>query len=312
MGKRIEMLWSGGWDSTFMLCKLLREYDEVQPYYIRFGRTNEEYEVKAIREIINLVQGHKEIQCKLLPVKFVDVKNIVIPKWLFDIWEKYTGEPYSVSKQYLFLAAFAMKHKGIAVGQERYYKTPGHLTRFMYEKGHMKFTDDGTGYFDKKDCDRDAYALFGNAVYPVCLDSELMMRDKAQAWGMMDIMGKSWFCYHPVNGKPCGMCGPCKVKMKQHMDFLFDKFYFNCSLVLNYLYHSGLKAKDGMSFAVLFEVYIRDVRSRFLSNKYLQYENIFRLFEFMLMHPPVRYRFLKKPLVRENKTDFGQGLYIFP
>lgn len=322
MGKRIEMLWSGGWDSTFMLCKLLREYDEVQPYYIRFHRSGEEMEMKAINEITDLLEEHKNLKGRLLPVTYVEHTSIKFPGWLVEAWKKYRDEPYTVSKQYLFLAAFAIKHKGIAVGQERYYEKPGHITRLMYKKGHMKFRDDGTGYFNKKDCDKDVYALFGNAVYPVCLDSELMMKDKAEAWGMMDIMDKSWFCYQPINGKPCGMCGPCKVKMKQHMDFLFDPFLLSCGLVDNYLFESCMKTRNGTWMFALFERYVREFRSKAVfntSNDFAKrvflnhYQKEIALFEYMIKNPPIKHRFFRngraKPVSFIGKIFNVKDLY---
>lgn len=266
--KKIEILWSGGWDSTFMLCKLMREYDEIQPYYILFNRDGEEYELKAIQNILNTISLHKEIQCNILPVIYIKSDNIKIPSWLYKCWEKYSKEPYEVSSQYLTFAAFAFKHKGIAVGQERYYEIPGHMTRLMYEKGHMKFTPDGVGYFNPKDCQKEVYALFGNAIYPISLYSELMMKEKIEEWGYKDIIKHIHFCYHPINGFPCGMCGPCRVKIKQHMDFLFKPENLKNGMVCNYIYKNNLKDKYGRPLWVVFEDYIRSFKSTLLETSF--------------------------------------------
>ena len=261
MSKKIEVLWSGGWDSTFMLLKLAREYDVIQPYYILFNRPGQEHELEAIRKISERIKAQEEIKCNILPVIYVKKEDILEPLWLRRCWEKYKDEPYAVASQYLTLAAFAMQHKGIAVGQERYYETPGQMTRLMYEKGHMRFTRDGVGYFDKSGCQKDVYALFGNAVYPVALFSELMMKEKAEEWGWQDIMGHSWFCYYPVYGKPCGLCGPCRVKIRQRMDFLFSEDNLKAGMVFNYINANNLRDRYGQPLNAAFEEYVRVYKS---------------------------------------------------
>lgn len=266
--RKIEILWSGGWDSTFMLLKLAREYDVIQPYYILFNRSNQEYEINAIHNVLNKIAGHKEITCHILPVIYVRKEDIVEPLWLRLCWEKYKDKPYSVAPQYLTLAAFAMNHKGIAIGQERYYEIPGHMTRLMYEKGHMLFTKDGVGYFDSRRSNKEVFALFGNAIYPVSLYSELMMKDKVIEWCCQDIMKDAWFCYYPINGKPCGLCGPCRVKIKQCMDFLFSSENLKIGMVCNYIYKNNLKDKYGRPLWVVFEDYIRSFRSNLLETSF--------------------------------------------
>ena len=29
----------------------------------------------------------------------------------------------------------------------------------------------------------------------------------------------TWFCAHPINGKPCGLCSPCEGVMQANMGF---------------------------------------------------------------------------------------------
>lgn len=255
--RRIELLWSGGWDSTFMLCKLAREYDRIQPYYIKFGRPGQAEEMDAMDRITKALAAHREIACEVMPVKIVPDDEIHVPGWLASCWEQFRGEPYKVGHQYLWLAAFAMGHKGIAVGQERYYETPGHLTRLMYELGHMKWTKEGVGYFDRRDCDKRVFALYGNAVYPVSLFSEPMMKEKAEEWGLMDVMRESRFCYHPINGVPCGICVPCRTKIRQHMDFLLSDDSRKRFYICEALERLGGKESD-MPWDILYKVFLEN------------------------------------------------------
>ncbi len=46
-------------------------------------------------------------------------------------------------------------------------------------------------------------------------DAEVIAREK----GWIEIMKKTWFCFTPVNGKPCGICNPCKDAMNEGMEW---------------------------------------------------------------------------------------------
>ena len=262
---KIEMLWSGGWDSTYMLCMEARKPITIKPYYIVFHRPGEKEERAAMVRILKKMKEHKEFKARILPVKYVDSSKIVITDEVRSAFEKYKGKPYKVGGQYLILAAFALQHKGIYLGQERYYETPGHLTKLMYEKGHMKFTDDGVGYFNESDCDKDVFLLFGNYTYPIAKKTELIMQEDAEHLGFMDIMDETWFCYTPTkDGKPCGACLPCVVKYNQHLYNLLPveaqaraevknnlpEFFGGRDL--RKLFESYCQYKDGYSFETIF------------------------------------------------------------
>ena len=221
---KIEILFSGGFDSTFMLCLLARTKTiPIQPYYLDIKRHIRNDERRAIKNIINVLQKKTDLKAKILPVKFIDQKYFVPSDDVQQAWEKYKDLPYEIGGQQRYLAEFSKIHHGICWGQERYLETPGHMTRLLMDKGNWKFTNDGVGYFTKEDCDPDVFLLFGNLIAPVAKYSEPMMWSKIKEWGYEDVFKHIRFCYYPVDGKPCGMCLPCQVKLKQKMDFLFTK-----------------------------------------------------------------------------------------
>lgn len=252
--KKIEMLWTGGWDSSFLLCKLAQEYDEVQPYYIKFGRPGQKQEIEATERIMSLLPFHPAIAGKVLPVRMIDSKDINIPKWMYASFESFHHK-YKLGGQWLTIGAFAAQHPGIAVGKVRHYDQPGPLSRLLMEKGHIVFTSDGVGYLQKNRSDKNVYAVFGNAVYPVANITELEMKDMAEAWGVTDIMRSTWFCYYPIDGEPCGTCTPCVMKKLQHMDFLLPvnsqkRFFVRQSL-------DRLKQDSGSKNSEVFDLLIK-------------------------------------------------------
>lgn len=258
--QKIEILWSGGWDSTFMLCLLARTKEAViQPYYLNIKRHIQKDEHRAMREIMKVVRIKKDLKAKILPVKIVKQEYFKPSDEVVVAWKKYRGKPYLIGGQQQFIAEFSKSHKGICWGQERYLETPGHMTQLLLDKGNWKFTDDGVGYFTKEDCDPDVFILFGNLTCPIAKYSEPMMWEKIQEWGYEDVFKHICFCYYPIDGKPCGMCVPCKVKMKQKMDFLFDDNAFKRYRIYNEL--SKIKEtlsgfSDWLDMATCFNLYV--------------------------------------------------------
>lgn len=239
MNNKVEVLWSGGFDSTFMLCFLARNTKSlVQPYYLDIDRSIRRDERSSLSVLQKVMRRFPELNnirsVKIVPQKFFVPGNDVV-----SAWNKYSGEPYKIGGQQKFISEFSKKHIGIAWGQERYFDTPGHMTRLLLEKGNWKFTSDGVGYFDKDVCDKDVFVLFGNLVCPIAKFSERMMWEKIIEWGYRDIFRHIKFCYYPIDGKPCGMCIPCQVKMRQKMDFLFDG-----NAVRRYEVYNHLKQND--------------------------------------------------------------------
>lgn len=222
--EKIEVLWSGGWDSTFMLCLLAKTKDAViQPFYLDIHRHIRKRELMAVSAILKVLRKKKDLKAVIRPVRYVDMKYFSPAQDVLDAFDKYKSEPYLIGGQQRYIAEFSKSHKGICWGQERYLETPGHMTRLLYEKGHMKFDKDGVGYFDRDDCDPDVFTLFGNLSCPVAKYSELMMWDKIREWHYEDVFSHISFCYYPVDGKPCGVCLPCRVKLKQGLTWFFDE-----------------------------------------------------------------------------------------
>ena len=253
--KRIELLWSGGWDSTFMLCKLAWENEaKIQPYYLDIDRPGRKEEHRAMRQIMAVLRTKKDLKGKILPVKIIPQKYYVPSEDVEQAWRKYNGEPYKVGGQYRHIAQFAKQHTGICWGQERYLETPGHMTLLLLDKGGMHFTEDGIGYFVKEEADPDVYTLFGNLVCPIARYSEPMMWDVIRERGYKDVFEHIHFCYYPIDGKPCGMCFPCQTKLKQQMDFLFSDEALACGRVMQML--ECLPHKEGKGISDLPELFM--------------------------------------------------------
>ena len=230
-----ELLWTGGWDSTFRLCQLARKECDVQPYYLILNRPCVEEEQNAISTILPLLRSKRGVRANIRDVQFIDYRDVAIPDDIQSAWEQFKGPPFALGGQYRFLSVFAREHPGIELGQERYWKKIGHLRSLLLEKGHMRVSSEGTGYFVKEDCDPAVWTLFGNMRMPISEMHEREMALLIRRWGYQDVMDHVWFCYTPVDVKPCGLCEPCLTKHKNGMDRLLGTEAIRRATLYNYL-----------------------------------------------------------------------------
>ncbi len=60
--------------------------------------------------------------------------------------------------------------------------------------------------------------LFRRFSFPVLDQTKLDMERGAREAGFSELMERTWFCFRPRNGQPCGRCHPCQVAIKEGME----------------------------------------------------------------------------------------------
>ena len=122
MQKKINLLWTGGFDSTFRLCQLSRMDNViVQPVYFRFKTTrkNEYREIEAQAKILSLLLSRPETKATILsPIRFHEDD---LPEDLETdkAYEKLTHLPGSkIPGQNKNLAKLALVFPNIEIGRE--------------------------------------------------------------------------------------------------------------------------------------------------------------------------------------------------
>src|SRR5690606_2634206 len=82
------------------------------------------------------------------------------------------------------------------------------------------------GYYyvlDPENSSIDAQRIFGNFHFPLLEYTKIRMKKEAEEGGVIDLMNRTWFCYFPVNGEPCGICNPCVYSIDEGMGYRFNK-----------------------------------------------------------------------------------------
>lgn len=82
---------------------------------------------------------------------------------------------------------------------------------------------DGIGYLDKEKSSNEGKLVLGNFRYPIIEKTEKQMLNIIKQEKYEEIMKHIWFCHRPIDGKPCGICHPCCVKVESGMEFLLPQ-----------------------------------------------------------------------------------------
>ena len=218
----VNVLWTGGWDSTFRVITLSRLPVTLKTYYVVYPhRRSRDYELKAIREIFDIIKNDPKTLCKLEPVNIVKFEDIPPDREISDSFKKIT-EKVLIGPQYEYLARFAKTvgtlEIGIEVGglAEAMFRDMGNLIEISNEIPALRHS-----MLEKNGTDEDLYRVFHHFTYPLLQMSKLEMKEEAIKEGFIDTMYKTWFCHFPRNGKPCGTCFPCHFTIE---DGLGERF----------------------------------------------------------------------------------------
>ena len=223
--KKINILWTGGWDSTYRILCLMNKEVSIQPYYLKDNRKSEDYELKAIEKITKEIRNHSLKKCTLLDLITLDVSEIAEDKEITNAYKNILKNDYFGS-QYDWLARFAntIKNIELAIHQDDkaflIIKKYGN-TKVIYDEIYGKYE-----ILDKSKSSDDLIKVFGNYCFPVLDSSKMEMKRWAESTQLIDIMNMTWFCYHPKNEKPCGTCNPCIYTIEEGLEYRFSKRAF--------------------------------------------------------------------------------------
>lgn len=213
----VNLLWTGGWDSTFRLLSLvIAENRIVQPHYIvDVARQSSILEMATMGKI-KACLDMKDVGYRVLPIKVVPLYDITIDKVFSEAHSRLKLRSH-LGSQYAWLASYArscgIDDLELSIHQD---DTAEVFVRDSVESvhGNWKLSDAA---------DRDVQTLFGNVRFPLLRLSKLHMKDIAREQGFLDMLELSWFCHQPVADKPCGRCNPCRYTIEEGMSYRFPR-----------------------------------------------------------------------------------------
>lgn len=227
----VNIFWTSGWDSTYMLLQLLHDGYIVQPIYIvNPARRSRRFEIKAMSDIATAIQAHRHkhptsLPGQILPLQMYN-RNDITPDP--DITQSYhtIREHVDLGYQYEYLARFAAEHHdkfpSIALGIERPNGEFSSCTAAVESNGAFVLQGDFM-VLDLKQSTNSLKLLFQYFTFPIAEITEVQMLQNVKRWHFEDIMKHAWFCHKPIDGQPCGFCRPCQQKMECRMEWLLPE-----------------------------------------------------------------------------------------
>jgi hypothetical protein len=208
----VNLLWTGGWDSSFRLLQLLLQHRrEVVPHYLLDPtRASTRAELEAMEQIRGaLFEKHPHTQALLRPLHKFDIAMLAPDATITEAFRKIVGERF-IGSQYDWLARFC-KQLGIAELELAAGHRGGRIQGIIGSMV-MKTTDNGDVSYrlDPAHSDTKEFAIFGGFSFPLFELNKQETGTIAAEQGWLEILRMSWFCHKPGKGnEPCGYCNPC-------------------------------------------------------------------------------------------------------
>lgn len=241
--EKVTLLFTSGWDSTFRFLQLCQYEIEIQPIYIiDKGRQSNTIEQEQIAKIIS--EAKKRFKATINDVIFYEwdwilktCKNESISKAFDVLYSK-----YNIGTQYRIFALLTNY-----LGDEKFecavvHQYHGKVENAIIGEGKMGVIE--AGVLPERYCvvpvggDDNVYKVFGNLILPVIKMTKKEEEQIAKENGWIDIMELTWFCFAPINGKPCGLCSPCDDAMNTGMEWRMPAIskwrYHNRKIIFRY------------------------------------------------------------------------------
>jgi len=197
----VNILWTGGWDSTFRMIQLAVSGAVIQPYYVidtaRISSLTEIRQMYIIKDDLSL----KYKDCEIRDIKLIELSRIDIPDKYVKVQKKLLKDSY-IGSQYIWLAALSEQIEDLELSIHKD-DTAEYFVRKLVNK--------------EKGPESDEFTIFGRLKFPILDYTKPEMEEEAKTTGDLDILYKSWFCHKPINNTPCGICNPCRYTIAEGM-----------------------------------------------------------------------------------------------
>ncbi len=207
-----NVLWTGGWDSTFRVLELaIVKKETIQPYYILDqARTSTQFELHAMEQIKErMIEKFPSIKDSIKALVTIDKNDIPANEQITKDYKKLLLIS-DLGSQYEWLGRYA-ESNGLN-DLELCIHLDDKATDFI-NASVKKVDGKGDSYYVllPEDMAYPELNIFRYYRFPILRMTKVQMGEIAKEHGFHEIMEQTWFCHNPrKDGTPCGICNPCK------------------------------------------------------------------------------------------------------
>ena len=207
-----QLLWTGGWDSSFRLMQLLLvERRPVQPIYIiNLDRRSMPQEMRTMTSMRRQLRARLDDPELMLPTQML-LQQEVPPRPDLAAVTAAIREKTHVGTQYAIFSGIAevMGWEGVEICMQ------AHEGGVVSDLHRLVFAEEVGGRLT----DAPEARIFRHWSFPVLHITKTEMAAIAREHGFYDLLVQRWFCHQPVMGKACGRCIPCQRANREGVDF---------------------------------------------------------------------------------------------
>ncbi len=213
MSTTINILWTGGWDSTFRVLDAVAKGCAIQPHYIvDRGRSSHAIEFLTVGRITQkVIERYPNAQ--IAWPRLIDGADIPADPDITAAFTRLASQSY-LGGQYDWLPRYAVANK--IDGLELCIHQQDKAHAFVSQEAKRVTTDNDSCYI-VPNSGSDISTIFSHFRFPILEMTKTDMEEAAKQRGFGDIMEMTWFCHSPRDGKPCGLCNPCIYTAQEGM-----------------------------------------------------------------------------------------------
>lgn len=211
-----NILWTGGWDSTFRICDLvIIKKISVQPFYIiDSNRSSNSVELETMKKIKkNIYRDFPYTEGLIAEPVLIRIEEISENNEITNKFNNLTKKSF-MGSQYDWLARFSEENNinnlelSIHKDDNAEYFVRNYIKPINEEKDFYYALD--------KDMYNSDYGIFKYYHFPLLGLTKIEMGEIAKNNNFDHIMEMTWFCFNPTRSrKPCGYCNPCKYTREE-------------------------------------------------------------------------------------------------
>ncbi len=208
--RQAEILWTGGFDSTFrVLQALIVDGLCVRPHYvIDPRRRTTEREQQACRLVRRTLASERpEVARRLLPTVVTHLDEIDVDDTVERRFES-LNRHLAIGAQSRWLAAYA-RHAGLDALELCWERTPSGESVLVPLLLENSVGTSGQRRLRER-IDHFELELMRPFRFPLLELSKQDMHRTAAEHGFAGLLELTWFCHSPRKGRPCGLCIPCE------------------------------------------------------------------------------------------------------